>query len=133
MTLTDRAAWKALEAHYAEMRGRHLRDLFAEDSSRGKRFSAEAAGLYQDYSKNRITEANLTLLLRLADECNLRGRIDEMFAGGIVNVTEKRQVKHWELRSGTNPEVEEVLRRMSVFANRIRDEKKIRNVVNIGI
>jgi len=131
--LTARASWKALEAHYAEMRGRHLRDLFAEDSSRGKRFATEAAGLYLDYSKNRITEATLTLLLRLAEECDLRGRIDEMFAGGIVNVTEKRQVKHWELRSGTNPEVEEVLRRMGEFAGRIRSEKKIRNVVNIGI
>jgi glucose-6-phosphate isomerase len=133
MMLTERASWKALEAHYAEMRGRHLRDLFAEDSSRGKRFATEAAGLYLDYSKNRITEATLTLLLRLAEECDLRGRIDEMFAGGIVNVTEKRQVKHWELRSGTNPEVEEVLRRMGEFAGRIRSEKKIRSVVNIGI
>src|SRR5690348_15138639 len=133
MMLTDRAAWTALQLHYGEMRSRHLLDLFAEDSSRGTRFSAEAAGLYLDYSKNRITEATLTLLLRLADECDLRGRIDEMFAGDIVNVTEKRQVKHWELRSGTNPEVEEVLRRMSTFANKIRGGGKIRNVVNIGI
>ena len=131
--LTERPAWKALEAHYAAIRTRHLRDLFAEDPTRGERFTAEAAGLYLDYSKHRITQETLTLLLRLAEECDVRGRIDAMFRGEAINITEKRQVKHWELRSGTNPEVEDVLRHMSTFAEKIRTEGKIRSVVNIGI
>src|SRR5215472_6343293 len=131
--LTERQSWKALEAHYAAIRGRHSRDLFAEDPARGTRFAAEAAGLYLDYSKNRITPETVRLLIALAEECGLRERIDAMFRGDAINITEKRQVKHWELRSGTNPEVEEVLRRMAEFANRIRGGGPIRNVVNIGI
>jgi glucose-6-phosphate isomerase len=131
--LTERQSWKALEAHYAAIRGRHLRDLFAEDPARGTRFAAEAAGLYLDYSKNRITAETVRLLIALAEECGLRERIDAMFRGDAINVTEKRQVKHWELRSKTNPEVEEVLRRMAEFANKIRGGGPIRNIVNIGI
>jgi glucose-6-phosphate isomerase len=131
--VSDRRPWKALEAHCAAIRGRHLRDLFAEDPTRGERFAAEAAGLYLDYSKNRITDATISLLIRLAEDCDLRGRIDAMFRGDHINVTENRAVKHWELRSGTNPDVEEVLRRMGEFANKIRSEGKIRNLVNIGI
>jgi glucose-6-phosphate isomerase len=131
--LTDRRTWKALETHYAAIRGSHLRDLFAGDPARGTRFTAEAAGLYLDYSKHRITEETVRLLIALAEDCDLRGRIDAMFRGDRVNVTENRAVKHWELRSGTDPEVEDVLRRMSEFANKIRGGGPIRNVVNIGI
>jgi glucose-6-phosphate isomerase len=131
--LTETPAWKALEAHYAAVRDRHLRDLFAEDPARGERFAVEAEGLYLDYSKNRITDATIGLLIQLAEQCNLRGKRDAMFRGDHINVTEDRAVKHWDLRSGTNPEVEEVLRRMSEFASRIRSENKIRNIVNIGI
>src|SRR6185295_9601518 len=131
--LTEKPAWKALESHYAAMRGRHLRDLFAEDPRRDERLAAQAAGLYLDYSKNRITDETLRLLTQLAGECDLRGKIDAMFRGDAINVTEKRQVKHWELRSRTNPEVEAVLARRRDFTRGIYAAGKIRNVVNIGI
>src|SRR5689334_7794842 len=97
--LTQRPAWKALEAHYQQMRDVHLRTLFAQDAQRGERFSAEAVGLYYDYSKNRITDEALRLLLKLADECGVRGRIDAMFRGEKINVTEQRAVLHVALRA----------------------------------
>jgi glucose-6-phosphate isomerase len=131
--LTDRPAWKALQTHYETIRTKHLRQLFQEDPKRGERFVAQGAGLYLDYSKNRITEETIRLLVALAVEIGLKGRIDAMFRGDHINVTEKRAVKHWELRSGSHPEVEEVLRRMSEFANKIRSGRPIRNIVNIGI
>jgi len=130
--LTERPAWKAVQQHYEAVRGRHLRELFAEDPERGTRLAAEAAGLYLDYSKNRVTDETLRLLIALAGECDLRKRIDAMFTGEHINLTEDRAVMHWALRSGTNHEVEEVLRRMAVFANKIRGGT-IRNIVNIGI
>jgi glucose-6-phosphate isomerase len=149
--LTQRAAWKALEAHYEAMRHRHLRQLFADDPRRGERFNAEAAGLYLDYSKNRITDETLRLLLELAGECGLRARIDAMFSGEKINVTEKRAVLHVALRAPKDERIDvdgvdvvsgvhAVLDRMAVFSDRIRSGqwlghtgKRIRNVVNIGL
>src|SRR5208282_5316404 len=149
--LTERPAWKALEAHYQQVRGLHLRKLFGDDPGRGERMTAEAVGLYLDYSKNRITGETLKLLLQLAGESGLRARIDAMFAGEKINLTEKRAVLHVALRAprsqsivvdGKNvvPEVHEVLDRMADFSRRIRDGswkghtgKGIRNVINIGI
>src|SRR5919199_5606961 len=98
-SLTKRQAWQALEAHYQEIRDRHLRDLFAEDSERGERLTAEGAGLYLDYSKNRITDETFRLLLDLAEECGLRARIDAMFRGEKINLTEDRAVLHTALRA----------------------------------
>src|SRR4030081_3700654 len=129
--LTARPAWKALEAHYEKVRDLHLRTLFEHDPKRGERLTAEAAGLYLDYSKNRITDETLRLLLQLAEESGLRGRIDAMFKGEKINVTEKRAVLHVALRAprgasivvdGKNvvPEVHAVLDRMADFSNRIR-------------
>jgi len=150
-TLTARPAWKALEAHYKQIRDLHLRALFAGDPKRGERLTAEAVGLYLDYSKNRITDETLTLLLRLAEECGLRARIDAMFTGEKINVTEKRAVLHVALRAprgasivvdGENvvPQVHAVLDKMAEFANQVRSGawkghtgKRIRNVINIGI
>src|SRR5260370_7898346 len=97
--LTERPSYKGLEAHYQQIRGRHLRDLFMEDAGRGERFCAEAAGLYLDYSKNRITGETVQLLLALAEDCGLRERIDAMFRGDQINVTEKRSVLHTALRA----------------------------------
>ena len=150
--LTDRPAFKALEAHYQEIRGRHLRDLFKEDAGRGERFCAEAAGLYLDYSKNRITGETVRLLVALAEDCGLRGRIDAMFRGDQINVTEKRSVLHTALRAPRGkslaaaevPEagkpVHQVLGKMAKFANQVRagewlgyTGKPITNIVNIGI
>jgi glucose-6-phosphate isomerase len=149
--LTDRPAWKALEIHQREIRDRHLRQLFADDPGRGERMTVEALGLYLDYSKNRITDQTLELLLQLADESNLRGRIDAMFGGKKINITEDRAVLHVALRApkgativvdGENvvPEVHAVLDKMAGFADRIRQRtwtghtgKPIRNIVNIGI
>jgi glucose-6-phosphate isomerase len=149
--VTERAAWKALQAHYQEVRELHLRDLFASDSNRGERFAAEAAGIYLDYSKNRITEKTLELLIQLADESGLRSRIDAMFRGDKVNITEDRAALHIALRSpregsivvdGQNlvRQVYNVLEKMSDFSNRVRSGawkgytgKRIRNVVNVGI
>jgi len=149
--LTRRQAWKALETHYQTIQGRHLRDLFAEDPQRGERLTAEGAGLYLDYSKNRITGETLRLLVSLAGECGLRERIDAMFRGEKINVTEQRAVLHVALRAprdqtimvdGKNviPEVHKVLDKMASFSNRVRSGewkgytgRRIRNVVNIGI
>ena len=149
--MKQRAAWQALEAHHAKIRGVHLRELFAADPRRGERLALEAAGLYLDYSKNRITDETLALLVALARECGLRERIDAMFAGERINVTENRAVLHVALRAprgailsvdGENvvPQVHAVLDRMADFSSRVRDGrwkghggKRIRNVVNIGI
>jgi len=149
--LTQRSAWKALGAHYKEVSGSHLRKLFADDPQRGARMTVEGAGLFLDYSKNRITAETLKLLSQLAEESGLRARIDAMFSGEKINATEKRAVLHVALRApkdasikvdGQNvvPEVHAVLDKMANFANRVRrgewtgaTGKRIRNVVNIGI
>ena len=149
--LTQLPAWKALEAHYQEIRDIHLRELFADDPERGKRLSVEAAGIYLDYSKNRITHETVRLLAQLAEECGLRNRIDAMFRGERINSTEQRAVLHIALRAPKNerimmddsdvvPEVQAVLEKMSAFADQLRDGrwqghtgKRIRNVINIGI
>src|SRR5262245_24768066 len=149
--LTSRASWKALEAHHEKIKGLHLRTLFAEDAKRGERLTTEAAGLYLDYSKNRITDETLVLLRKLAEASDLRGRIDAMFRGDKINLTEDRAVLHVALRAprgasilvdGRNvvPDVHAVLDAMSAFSNRVRSGewkghtgKRIRNVVNIGI
>src|SRR5450759_4375634 len=103
--LTERPAWKALEVHYATIRGLHLRQLFAEDPRRGERLTAEATGIYLDYSKNRITDETIRLLVSLAEECGLRERIAAMFRGERINATEKRAVLHTALRA---PAIERV-------------------------
>src|SRR5579862_5660758 len=149
--LTERPAWKSLEVHRDKVRALHLRDLFAADGERGRRLTAEAVGLYLDYSKNRITDETIQLLIKLAEESGLRQRIDAMFTGEKINRTENRAVLHVALRAprgativvdGNNvvPGVHEVLDRMAEFANRVRSGawkghtgKRIRNVVNIGI
>ncbi len=149
--LTARPAWKALCAHLPSVRDVHLRALFAADADRGKRMTAEAAGVYLDYSKNRVTDETLALLIQLAEECELHARIDAMFRGEKINVTENRAVLHVALRApkgasivvdGVNvvPEVHAVLDRMTEFANRVRSGawtghtgKRIRTVINIGI
>ena len=97
--LTKRKAWKALQAHYRNVRGTHLRTLFADDATRGERLAAEAVGLFMDYSKNRVTDETLELLVQLAEESGLRPRIDAMFRGEQINVTEKRAVLHVALRA----------------------------------
>jgi glucose-6-phosphate isomerase len=149
--LTERPAWKALEAHHREVRGLHLRDLFAADAGRAARFTREAVGLYADFSKHRITDETVRLLLALADDCGLRARIDAMFRGEKINVTEGRAVLHVALRAPRGerivvdgedvvPAVHDVLDRMAAFADRVRSGawtghtgKRIRNVINIGI
>jgi len=149
--LTDRPAWKALEKHHREIRRLHLRQIFAEDPRRGERLAATAAGLYFDYSKHRITDETVRLLLRLAEDSGLRDRIEAMFSGEIINVTEKRAVLHVALRAPLGerifvdgadvvPEVHAVLDRMAAFSEEIRSGRwrghtgrPIRNVVNIGI
>jgi glucose-6-phosphate isomerase len=149
--LRTRPAWAALKKHYQTMRRVHLRQLFDKDRERGERMVVEAAGIYFDYSKNRITDETLKLLLRLADEAGLRERIDAMFRGDKINVSEKRSVLHVALRAprgasilhdGQNvvPEVHAVLDKMAAFADRVRGGawtghtgKRIRNVINIGI
>ena len=151
LPLTTRPSWKALQAHQEKIRDVHLRTLFADDARRGERMTAEAAGLFLDYSKNRVTDETLALLRALADESGLRERIDAMFRGDKINVTENRAVLHVALRAprggsitvdGKNvvPEVHAVLDAMSDFANRVRSGawkghtgKRIRNVINIGI
>src|SRR5438309_5353699 len=97
--LGERPAWKALEAHYQQVRDLHLRQLFADDPRRGERLALDAVGIYFDYSKNRVTDETLRLLVRLAEECGLRQRIDAMFRGEKINVTEKRAVLHVALRA----------------------------------
>jgi glucose-6-phosphate isomerase len=149
--LTARPAWKALQAHHEKVRDLHLRTLFEQDPKRGERLTAEAAGVYLDYSKNRITDETLDLLMQLAEESGLRARIDAMFAGEKINVTENRAVLHVALRAprGTSivvdgenvvPQVHAVLDKMSAFAERVRSGawkghtgRRIRNVINIGI
>src|SRR5262245_44194593 len=151
LSLTAHPAWKALEAHHRKARELHLRNLFADDPKRGERMTAEAAGIYLDYSKNRITEETLKLLLQLAEECGLRARIDAMFGGEKINITENRAVLHVALRApkaasitadGQNvvPQVHAVLDKMAGFADRVRTGngidhhgKRIKNVINIGI
>ncbi len=149
--LRDTAAWKALQSHAEEMAKVHLRALFAEDPGRGERLTGEAAGLFVDYSKNRVTDRTLSLLFQLAEERGLKARAEAMFTGEKINTTEKRAVLHVALRAPKSesivvdgkdvvPEVHEVLDRMSAFAEKIRSGewkgftgKKIRNIVNIGI
>src|SRR5271168_2170710 len=129
--LRERKAWQALQRHYAEISGRHLRDLFADDPGRGERLTAEAAGIFLDYSKNRVTDETLRLLVQLAEESALKARIEAMFRGDKINVTEGRAVLHVALRAprgesivvdGENvvPQVHTVLDRMADFAVRIR-------------
>jgi glucose-6-phosphate isomerase len=149
--LTQRQAWKTLEEHYQQMRDVHLRTLFAQDPQRGKRYATEAVGIYLDYSKNRMNDETLRLLLQLAEACGLRQRIDAMFRGEKINVTENRAVLHIALRApsgehivvdGENvvPEVHKVLAKMANFSERVRSGewkgytgKRIRNIINIGI
>jgi glucose-6-phosphate isomerase len=149
--LRERASWKALEQHHAEIGGRHLRELFAEDPERGERMTAEAAGLYLDYSKNRVTDETLRLLVELARDSEVEQRRDMMFQGEPINTSEHRSVLHVALRmpkgaslavNGTDvvAEVHEVLDRMADFARRVRSGqwkghtgKPIKNIVNIGI
>src|SRR5579863_10285197 len=149
--LTKRKAWKALTAHYKKISKIHLRKLFADDPKRGERLTVEAAGIFLDYSKHRINGQTIKLLLQLADESRLRDRIDAMFSGEKINITEKRAVLHVALRAprgasilvdGENvvPKVHAVLDRMADFSNRIRSGewkghtgKRIRNVINVGI
>jgi glucose-6-phosphate isomerase len=149
--LAGRPAWKALEGHYKEIEPLHLRQLFADDAGRGDRFTVEALGILLDYSKNRITGATLKLLLQLAEESGLRTRIDAMFRGDKINVTEQRAVLHVALRAPKGekilvdgedvvPGVHAVLDKMTDFSNRVRGGewkghtgRRIRNVINIGI
>jgi glucose-6-phosphate isomerase len=149
--LTGTKAWKALGVHYKQARTLHLRELFTNDPKRGERMTTEAVGLYLDYSKNRITDETLELLVQLADEIDLRARIEAMFTGEKINITENRAVLHVALRApkgasimvdGENvvPKVHAVLDKMADLANRVRGGdwkgrtgKRIRNVINIGI
>jgi glucose-6-phosphate isomerase len=149
--LTKRPAWKALTAHHKKLQKLHLRRLFADDPTRGERLTAEAAGLSLDYSKNRVTDRTLRLLVQLAEESGLSGRIAAMFNGEKINVTEKRAVLHVALRApagatiivdGKNvvPEVHAVFDKMTTFSNRVRSGVwkgftgiRIKNIINIGI
>jgi glucose-6-phosphate isomerase len=149
--LVERPAWTALQANHKQVAPMHLRKLFADDPKRGERLTLEAAGIYLDYSKNRITDESMALLVQLAEQSGLRERIDAMFAGEHINVSENRPVLHVALRApkgaqilldGKNVvlDVQEVLDKMSDFANRLRSGawkghtgKRIRNVINIGI
>src|SRR6185369_13899734 len=123
--------WKALSEHHQRIRNVHLRDLFASDPQRGERLTAEAAGLYLDYSKNRVTDETISVLLRLAEECGLAERIEAMFSGQKINATEQRAVLHVALRAPENerifvdgvdvvPEVHAVLNRMAAFSDEVR-------------
>ena len=145
------ASWIALEAHYRKIRGLHLRHLFANDPERGERMAIEAAGIYFDYSKHRITDETFKLLMQLAEESGLRSRIDAMFRGDKINVTEKRAVLHVALRTPKGkrlvvegediiPQIHDVLGKMTDFSNQLRNGewkgysgKMIRNIINIGI
>src|SRR5215475_5037742 len=148
---TERPAWKDLVAHHQKIRDLHLRKLFADDPTRGKRMTIDAAGLFLDYSKNRATDETMKLFLQLAEESGLRARIDAMFQGEKINITENRAVLHVALRApkgasivvdGENvvPGVHAVLDKMAGFSNQVRTGawkghtgKRIRNVINIGI
>ena len=147
----DTAAWKALQAHYEKIKNMQLRQLFSDDPQRGTRLTAEGAGLYLDYSKNRVTDETMRLLVQLARERGVEARRDAMFRGDKINITEKRAVLHVALRAprGTKIEVDgkdvvadvhAVLDKMAAFSNRVRSGewkgftgKRIRNVINIGI
>ncbi|MDR3455848.1 MAG: glucose-6-phosphate isomerase [Verrucomicrobiae bacterium] len=149
--LTQRPAWKALAAHYQSIKKLHLRKLFADDPKRGERLTASTSGLFLDYSKNRITDKTLQLLVKLANESGLRARIDAMFSGEKINITENRAVLHVALRAPKNapiivdgknvvPDVHAVLTKLSGFAQRVRSGewkgftgKRIKNIVNVGI
>src|SRR6476469_1514216 len=149
--LRDRPAWAALTEHYEQIRGQHLRELFDNDPERGRRLTAEAVGIYLDYSKNRVTDETLRLLVELANQSDLRGRIDARFGGEHINITEDRAVLHVALRAPAGavietdgadvvPDVHEVLGRMGAFAGKIRAREwtghtgqPIVNIVNIGI
>src|SRR5580693_9721827 len=149
--LPERKSWQALKRHHAEIAGLHLRELFAADSGRGERLTAEAAGLYLDYSKNRVTDETMELLVALAEESGVPEKRAAMFRGDHINVSENRPVLHVALRmprseslvvDGTDvvAQVHEVLDRMAEFSNRIRSGdwkgytgKRIRNVINVGI
>lgn len=149
--LSECATWKSLEAHYEKVKGLHLKSLFADDVTRGERLTLDTLGLYLDYSKNRITDETIKLLLDLAEETGLRERIDAMFRGDKINLTENRSVLHVALRApkgasilvdGENvvPQVHAVLDKMVDFSNRVRSGawlghtgQRIRNIVNIGI
>jgi glucose-6-phosphate isomerase len=150
-SLTKRPAWEALAVHHNKVKGLHLRDLFSADHKRGERLTAEGTGLFLDYSKNRVTDETLKLLVQLAEESGLHERINAMFRGEKINVTEDRAVLHVALRAPANqtivvdgedvvPEVHAVLNNMAGFANRVRSGewkghsgKRIQNVINIGI
>jgi glucose-6-phosphate isomerase len=149
--VTKLPVWAALQAHYEKIRNTHLRELFAQDAGRGERMSIDAAGIYLDYSKNRVTDETLGLLLQLAKECGLRERIDAMFRGDKINVSENRAVLHVALRAPKGekivtdgedvvPAVHAVLDKMADFSNRVRSGawkghtgNRIRNVINVGI
>src|SRR5665647_360068 len=151
LPLTKLAAWKALEAHHTKVRDLSLRKLFADNPERGQRMTTEAVGIYFDYSKNLVTDETLSLLLQLAEESGLRARIDAMFRGEKINVTEKRSVLHVALRAPEGhsvsvegndvvPQVHAVLDKMADFSTRVRrgewrgyTGKPIRNVINVGI
>ena len=150
-TLTHRSSWKALASHHRKIAKKHLRELFAEDATRGERLALEAEGLYLDYSKNRVTDKTMKLLVDLADDCGLQDRIDAMFRGDRINTTENRAVLHIALRAPRGqqvmldgvdvvPGVHEVLERMAAFSDQVRDGtwrgftgKRIRHLINIGI
>jgi glucose-6-phosphate isomerase len=149
--LSERKAWKALQSHAEEIKGKHLKDLFAADATRGERYTAETGGIFLDYSKNRIDDETLKLLLELAEESGVKAKIEAMFTGQKINITEGRAVLHVALRAPKTesiivdgedvvPPVHDVLEKMAGFANKIRSGewkgftgKKIKNVVNIGI
>ncbi len=149
--LAERPAFKALQAHYGAVKGETLKEMFAADPGRGTRYTAEAVGLFLDYSKNRVQDETLKLLLQLAEECGLKGKIEAMFRGDKINVTEGRAVLHVALRAPEGekivvdgedvvPQVHAVLDKMAGFADKVRSGewtghtgKRIRNVVNIGI
>ena len=151
VALTERASWKALQTHHDEFAARTLAELFAADPQRGEKLTAQAGALFLDYSKNRVSEETLKLLLALAEDCGVKAKIDAMFAGDKINVTEGRSVLHVALRApqseviladGENvvPAAHEVLKKMAAFADKVRSGawtgytgKRIRNVVNIGI
>src|SRR2546427_11652607 len=144
-----RQAWKALESHYKKVSTLHLRQLFAEDPKRGERMAVEAVGLYLDYSKNRVTDETLKLLLQLAEESALQARIDAMFRGEKINLTENRAVLHVALRApkgasivvngeDVGPQVHAVIDKMTDFSNRVRSGawqghtgRRSRNIINI--
>ena len=149
--LTNLASWQALESHYKKVWALHLRNLFADDPNRGERMTIEAVGIYFDYSKHRVIDETLSLLFQLAEESGLQSRIEAMFQGEKINITEKRAALHVALRAPIGqsifldgkdvvPQVHAVLDKMVAFSTRVRSGdwkgqtgKPIRNIVNIGI